>query len=57
MQTVRKVSFLIVAVILAFFGVFGIIRFHASAEGVTFHAFVLLCGAYLAVLALRRSHS
>ncbi len=57
MQTLGKVAILICAALLAFFGVFGIVRFHASAEGVTFHVFVLLCGAYLATLALRRRHS
>jgi hypothetical protein len=55
--TLRKIGFLICAAVLAFFGVFGIIRFHTSASGVTFHAFVLLCGAYLATLAIRRPHS
>ena len=57
MQTLRKVAILTCAALLAFFGVFGIVRFHASAGGVTFHAFVLLCGGYLAMLALRRRHS
>jgi hypothetical protein len=56
-QRFRKLAILICAALLAFFGVFGIVRFHASAGGVTFHAFVLLCGAYLAMLALRRRPS
>jgi hypothetical protein len=57
MTTLRKVGLLICAAVLAFFGVFGIIRFHSSAGGVTFHAFVLLCGAYLATLTIRRGNS
>jgi hypothetical protein len=57
MQALRKPAILLCAAVLAFFGVVGIIRFHDSAGGVTFHAFVLLCGAYVASLAIRHRHS
>jgi hypothetical protein len=45
---------LLVAVVLAALGVFGIVRYHDSPGGVIFHAFVLLCAGYLGLTAVRR---
>jgi hypothetical protein len=53
MVAFRRFLVLLCAAVFAALGVFGIVRFHASFAGVTFHAFVLLCSVYLASTALR----
>jgi hypothetical protein len=54
MPAFRRVMVLLCAALLVAAGVYGIVEFRASTASVVFHAFVLLCGGYLASTALRR---